>query len=226
MLIIENDYELANSMDEDNNKIEELLWISYVLKTFKLVIIITNISFLTGVFWLMLCEFNHDFIFDIDPKYDLPHSEDNPPESDNLDLFLPYFGIIEMEHKESLVIAMYFAFTSLSTVGFGDYHPRGNIERVFGAFMLLFGVAIFSYILSIFREIIEEVGSFNEELDDGDNLARFFGVLRHFNGEQRIDYEIEARITQFFEYKWKNDRTVAIQEKQDLDIFDQLPKDI
>ena len=123
-----------------------------MLKTFKLIVIITNISFLTGVFWLMLCEFNHDFIFDIDPKYDLKGEH---PASDQLDLFIPYFGIIEMEHKESLIIAMYFAFTSLSTVGFGDYHPRGDIERVFGAFMLLFGVAIFSYILSIFRDIIE-----------------------------------------------------------------------
>jgi hypothetical protein len=49
---------------------------------------------------------------------------------------------------------MYFAFTSLSTVGFGDFHPRGDVERIYGAFMLLFGVAIFSYILSVFKEII------------------------------------------------------------------------
>lgn len=67
MLIIEYDHELANNVDVDNNKIEELLWISYVLKTLKLIIIISNCCFLTGVFWLMLCEFNHDFIYDIDP---------------------------------------------------------------------------------------------------------------------------------------------------------------
>lgn len=127
----------------------------------------------------MLCEFNHDFIFDIDPKWT---SGGNHQWGYSLDLFITYFGIEEKAHKESLVIAMYFAFTSLSTVGFGDYHPRGNIERIFGAFMLLFGVAIFSYILGIFREIIEEVGTFNADLDDGDNLARFFGVMRHFNG--------------------------------------------
>ena len=77
---------------------------------------------------------------------------------------------------------MYFSFTSLSTVGFGDYHPRGDIERVFGAFQLLFGVAIFSYILSIFKDIIQKVTTSNKDLDDGDNLARFFGILRHFNG--------------------------------------------
>jgi len=51
---------------------------------------------------------------------------------------------------------MYFSFTSLSTVGFGDYHPRGNFERLVICFYLLFGVAIFSYIMGNFIEILED----------------------------------------------------------------------
>ncbi len=51
----------------------------------------------------------------------------------------------------TIVIAMmYFAFTSLSTVGFGDINPRSNIERLLGAFMLLLGVAIFSVFMGNF----------------------------------------------------------------------------
>jgi len=46
-----------------------------------------------------------------------------------------------------MVILMYFSFTSLTTVGFGDYNPRSNVERLFISFGLLFGVAIFSYIM-------------------------------------------------------------------------------
>jgi voltage-gated potassium channel len=42
-------------------------------------------------------------------------------------------------------VLMYFAFTTLSTVGFGDYYPVSNIERLVGSFVMLFGVAIFSY---------------------------------------------------------------------------------
>jgi hypothetical protein len=76
----------------------------------------------------------------------------------------------------------YFAITSLSTVGFGDYHPRGDTERIVCAIILLFGVAIFSYIMSIFIEILDTIGQFNADLDDGDNLAKFFGILRQFNG--------------------------------------------
>lgn len=50
---------------------------------------------------------------------------------------------------------MYFAFTTLSTVGFGDYAPRSNVERLFFTGVLLGGVAIFSYIMGVFIEILK-----------------------------------------------------------------------
>jgi hypothetical protein len=53
----------------------------------------------------------------------------------------------------------------LSTVGFGDYSPRSNIERMVGAYLLLFGVAIFSYIMGNFIAIIDEFKEFIKELD-------------------------------------------------------------
>jgi hypothetical protein len=50
------DPSIANNREIDSNKIEDLLMISYSLKTLKLVIIIMNISFFTGVFFLIICE--------------------------------------------------------------------------------------------------------------------------------------------------------------------------
>ena len=60
-----------------------------------------------------------------------------------------------MDCSKRTIVMTYFAFTSLSTVGFGDYNPRSDFERVFIANMLLFGVAIFSYIIGIFIEVLE-----------------------------------------------------------------------
>ena len=53
------------------------------------------------------------------------------------------------------MIAIYFSFTSLTTVGFGDFAPRADHERLVGAFMLLFGVLIFSYIMGKFLEMVD-----------------------------------------------------------------------
>ena len=73
-----------------------------------------------------------------------------------------------------MLVAVYFSFTSLSTVGLGDYHPKSNPERACTAMLLLIGVAVFSYILGNFIEILQQLQKFNEELDDGDELTKFF----------------------------------------------------
>ena len=51
----------------------------------------------------------------------------------------------------------YFSFTTLSTVGFGDFEPKSNTERIFVAFGMLAGVAIFSSVLSDFIEMFDVI---------------------------------------------------------------------
>lgn len=53
-----------------------------------------------------------------------------------------------------MITCTYYAFTSLSTVGFGDLHPRYDEERIICAFLLLSGVAVFSLILGNLMEIM------------------------------------------------------------------------
>jgi hypothetical protein len=55
---------------------------------------------------------------------------------------------------DDALLLMYYTFTSLSTVGFGDITPRSNGERILIAFFLLFGVAVFSYIMGNFIDIL------------------------------------------------------------------------
>ena len=65
-----------------------------------------------------------------------------------------------------MLIVTYFAFTTLSTVGFGDYHPRSDSERAVCAIILLVGVAIFSYIMGNFIEILISIQDLNEVTHD------------------------------------------------------------
>ena len=82
---------------------------------------------------------------------------------------------------------MYYAFTSLSTIGFGDYNPKSDIERILCAFILLFGVAIFSFVMGTFIDILQEITQLTKDLDEGDKLAKFFGRIVRFNGNKPID---------------------------------------
>ena len=75
------------------------------------------------------------------------------------------------------LLATYFAFTSLSTVGFGDFNPKSDVERATCAFILLFGVSIFSYVMGIFIDILTEIQLLQKNLDDSDNLVCFFHCI-------------------------------------------------
>jgi hypothetical protein len=80
-----------------------------------------------------------------------------------------------------VIIAVYFAFTSLSTVGLGDLCPRSNNERIIGSVLLIFGVSIFSYIMGNLIESANKILIYDETLNEDEKLSKFFGVLESFN---------------------------------------------
>lgn len=65
---------------------------------------------------------------------------------------------------------LYFAFTSLTTVGFGDFHPRSDTERIFTAFGLLLGVAVFSIVIGNILLMIDSYKEFHEIYEDSEAL--------------------------------------------------------
>ena len=75
----------------------------------------------------------------------------------------------------------------MSTVGFGDYNPRSDDERILCAIILLFGVNIFGYIMGIFMGLVDKYQTLNQELDDGDRLTLFFGLIRFYNNKIPLD---------------------------------------
>ena len=149
-----------------------------------------------------MCDLIFDFSYGMD-KY----SEEFAQKYEETYIF--YNNLQKKTAYENTLIVTYFAFTSLSTVGFGDYNPRSDIERFITAFILLFGVAIFSYIMGKFIEILDQFKDFNRELDEGDALSKFFGILNKFNNGTDIDFKLKIRLEQYFEFKWKRDKNIA-----------------
>lgn len=129
-----------------------ILITSYCLKTIELTIVLLHFSYILGLLWVISCEVVEDFY------YDTNYYELGPDTALELypDTFLTYFGLVDNSSVVNAITVQYYMFTSLSTVGFGDLHPRGNFERLFCALILLFGVAIFSYIMGIFIDILSE----------------------------------------------------------------------
>ena len=61
---------------------------------------------------------------------------------------------------------MYWAFTTLSTIGFGDYYPVSNYERGLMCIGFLIGVATFSYVNGDFQEILRFISNINAPFEE------------------------------------------------------------
>ena len=68
--------------------------------------------------------------------------------------FVRYYDLLDIPDFRRLILCCYFILTTLATVGYGDYAPQSDNEKVITIFILLMGIAFFSYILSNFADVL------------------------------------------------------------------------
>jgi hypothetical protein len=158
-------------MDLDNNNIMTIIVIGYLFKTFKLILIIFQVAFYIGIVFYIYCDIWSDILKSIGSQ------QTNFIDS-NFD---------GKDAIERIVAITYFSFTSLSTVGFGDFSPTNDPERIIISVILLMGVLIFSYVMGSFTEILETFKEVDADMEDGEGLSRFFGLIKHFNKGRLIN---------------------------------------
>jgi len=67
--------------------------------------------------------------------------------------------------------------------------------------------------MGIFIEILNQYKDLNADLDDGDNLSKFFGLLRRFNDNVPIKVQLKDEIEKHFDYKWKRDKNQSVDDE-------------
>ena len=183
----------------DQNKIITILYLNFGFKIFKNICYLLILSYYLGIIF---------YIFtDIAEGHD-KESSDLATDASSIHLR----GFINSYFNEDdtltyrVIILSYFSFTSLTTVGFGDFVPRSDSERLFTAIVIFCGVAVFSYIVGNFVMAIENFYLIQDEFDEGEDLYRFFGLLKNFNSGNNINKKLIQDFESYFEYKWQNDR--------------------
>ena len=119
------------------------------------------VSFLFGMNWYIFCDFMLSY-----QKNNLDLEEEDPAIYEN---FLTFFSIKEMPSiKDQMWSLTYFAFTTISTVGFGDYHPRNSSERTIGAILMLMGAIINSFVIENLQRMIEMYAEITSDFDENE----------------------------------------------------------
>ena len=122
-----------------------------------------------------------------------------------------------------VVILLYFSFTSLTTVGFGDFVPKSDFERIFTALLIFSGVGVFSFFVGNFALALDGFYRLQNDFDEGEDLFKFFGLIKNFNSGNNLKKKIVKDIENYFEYRWQNDKNQAIRLEEDVEILNQMP---
>ena len=199
----------------DNNKIMTQIYVMYMFRILKLVIFILALSYILGSLWFLITKHTTNYLL----------TEENGYTGDETTFYKAY-KMKDMTPPQQLIVVVYFTFTTLSTVGFGDYHPKSEIERIVTTVILLVGVACFSYIMGQFIDILMNLQTVTADNEDSENLSKWLGLLAHFNKNSPLPKEMTKRFEKYFEYYWANDKNYAIQSKEDQRFMTELPNHI
>ena len=92
--------------------------------------------------------------------------------------------------------AMYWAFTTLSTVGYGDISAKTIPQMIFACGIQLVGVAVFGYILSNVASLLSRSDAAREHhMDNLDKIETF--MKNHY-----IPTDLKAKIRAYYHYLW------------------------
>lgn len=201
------------------------MYARFTFKTFRLVVIILLMSYFVGMYWLVYCRFVVEDSGDENDGFIRYFKIEEPPLKE-LGVDLDQSGEVTMQNIRTSIIAIYWAFTTLATVGFGDFHPVNDAERALCSLVLMIGVTMFTYIMANFIEILSSFKQLNSSFDDGENLTKWFGLLKKFNNGRMFSIQMKVKIEKYFDYRWTSDRNIAVSDEEDQKLIMQLPDEV
>jgi hypothetical protein len=169
--------ETANDIHKDHIHIIGLIFMKYCLLILKILIQVSLVTFFIGNIIYILIDLSDDMDFD----HEYMEAQENRSN------IIGSFSFYSLNYNEKSIKMTYWIFTTLSTVGFGDIHPKSNFERILSALIMLIGVLVFSYVKDIFISIIDFTMHIDEDFDEGIELTRFMGTIRRFNYYVEMD---------------------------------------
>ena len=122
--------------------------------------------------------------------------------------FYGVYGLDENGDGSNLIISMYYALTTLSTVGYGDYVAISESEMIMSVCIQLMGIAIFSWIMSEARRLMQSEPT---QVDKQRKLRKWiFGLEKNF---QPVSTSLFENIDWELQYFWGSDRQECLRDK-------------
>jgi hypothetical protein len=120
----------------------------------------------------------------------------------NPDTWVYRLGIIDSTPWYQYLVSLYWAFQTLTTVGFGDVGSMTNIEIVVCCVWMIMGVGFYSFIIGNLSSIMNDIDDKNSKLQDKIN------ALSDFARRTKLSQTTVDKIKTFFENNQEADQDI------------------
>nr|CAE8601712.1 unnamed protein product [Polarella glacialis] len=93
--------------------------------------------------------------------------------------------------QEKYIAALYWVFTTMTTVGYGDIIPTNNLERAVAVWVMICGATVFGYIVGSVAELATS---------RPDPAVQCLVMLRHYCEEQNLSQTILRSVRRHYEF--------------------------
>ena len=109
--------------------------------------------------------------------------------------------------------ALYWAITTMTTVGYGDITPSRTYEYTFVMITMVLGASFYASIIGGFASIITNLDSSKA------NFKKRMDIIGQFLNRRRIPLKMKERVKSYYDYLWKKQGDI-----QTLSFLEDLPK--
>ncbi len=116
---------------------------------------------------------------------------------------------------EHYFYSLYWAITTLTTVGYGDITPVTLPEILFTAVVMVLGVSLYAYVIGNVASLISSLDSAQARFQD--QLAK----VRSYLKEHHIPPSIQVKVIDYYYYRWETRRDLG-----DLSALQNIPRSL
>ncbi|KAH8067068.1 voltage-gated potassium channel [Aureococcus anophagefferens] len=103
--------------------------------------------------------------------------------------------LVDLWQRQYLA-AIYWAFTTMTTVGYGDITPAGDMDRVYAIFAMLIGVSFYSYIIASVSSMVSSVDTKNAVYFE--KMEELSSWMDHYGLEPALKRRVRRFFKQFY----------------------------
>ena len=111
-----------------------------------------------------------------------------------VDNWLNAFDVIDLDNSDQYIITLYYSFTTIATVGYGDITPQTNYERIYVIFWMLIACGFTAYIIGSIGSIFNRSNLLANEI----KLKSFH--INQFLIYRDIPNELRLKIMSYLDY--------------------------